>query len=139
MRLPCADDIRCGDSVPAGADVADVVAAMTVSDGQAMFGATTGSVRSSSEQCSEVAAVMVTDMAPFDIVAAWCDNLPRDKKGLPPCHSCVMHDACSSYTGQLTQSGLDSWVDRVGSEFERLVGCAESKTGGHDEQVQQKE
>ena len=82
---------------------------------------------------------MVTDMASFDIVAAWCDNLPRDKQGLPPCHSCVMHDACSSYTGQLTQSGLDSWVDRVGSEFERLVECAESKTGGYDEQLQQRE
>lgn len=53
VRLPCADDIRRGDSVPAGGDVADVVDAMTVSDGQAMFGATAGNVRSSSKQCSE--------------------------------------------------------------------------------------
>lgn len=72
-------------------------------------------------------------MSAFDKASAWCDNLPRDKHGLPPCHGCVMHDACSSYTGQLTQSGLDSWVDRVGSEFERLVGCAESETGGSNE------
>ena len=95
MCLHCADDIRRCDSVPAGADVADVVAAMTVSDGQVMFGATMGNVRSSSEQCSEVATGLANDIASFDIVAAWCDNLPRDKQGLPPCHSCAMHDACS--------------------------------------------
>lgn len=70
-------------------------------------------------------------MLAFDMASAWCDNLPRDKQGLPTCHSFVMHNACSSFTGQLTQSGFDSLVELVGSEFERLVECAE--TGGSNE------
>lgn len=56
-------------------------------------------------------------MTAFDRAASWCDSLPRDKQGLPPCHGCAMHDACASGAGALTQESLDAWTERIGAEF----------------------
>ena len=63
-------------------------------------------------------------MTAFDRLCTWCDSLPRDKQGLPPCQGCVMHAACSSSTGPLAQASLDSWTERAGAEFVRLVEAA---------------
>lgn len=60
-------------------------------------------------------------MTAFDRAASWCDSLPRDKQGLPPCHGCVMHESCAVHTVPLTQQALDDSLERIGRDFERLV------------------